>query len=65
MAEEEQQSAKIAVQEKKIQEKKAQVDLGMKFDYNDPYKKAVKQPEPTYTSESLFQIGAAKKATKK
>jgi len=39
--------------------------VGMKFDYNDPYKKAVKQPEPTYTSESLFQTGTAKKTTKK
>jgi|DEB19_MinimDraft_2_1074335.scaffolds.fasta_scaffold15167_1 hypothetical protein len=41
MAEEEKQSAKQAAKEKKVAEIRAKNETGMKFDYNDPYKKAV------------------------
>jgi hypothetical protein len=57
MAEEEKQSAKQAVKEKKAAEIRAKNETGMKFDYNDPYKKALNQGKTVnanHNTETLF-----------
>jgi hypothetical protein len=57
MAEEEKLSAKQAAKDKKAAEMRAKNETGMKFDYNDPYKKALnqaKQVPANYNTEALF-----------
>lgn len=53
---------KQAAREKKVAEARAKGDVGMKFDWNDPYKKPVKKPAQQYnSSEGLFGTGQKKK----